>query len=244
MTHTNRAPYYHCKYDHNLPRLDEASPNSIYPQGRQGNFNGEEAISQLIFPTHTWDYDLQSDDELALSFDVIGCSTNHYCRNRSANTEMSDCDEYKFEQVQVSISRSFTGIIDVPTNLDGGLNFEDFELFDSRCEEWEEFHDLWLEPSMSTESSKPNLDDNQSCKSFDRFDTSRSSEMSLYHENFCSPPPNSWSSSWSINDESMISLPKSYPGDYVEASNSEFIVGVGQWICGTVVEPNDLEDES
>ncbi|TGO48130.1 hypothetical protein BCON_0250g00030 [Botryotinia convoluta] len=228
MTQTNRLPYHCCKDNQNLSRLDQASPNPIYPQDRQEDTNREEPISQVIFPTHACVYKSDYDNELAPSFDVVGCSTNHCCKNRSANAEMGDHNEHKFEQVQVSTSRSFPGIIDVPTNLDGGLNFVDFELFDSQCEQCEEFHDIWLDPSISIDSSKLHLDDDQSCKSFDTFDTPRSSEMSLYYGDFCSPPPKSVTSSWR---------------DYLEASNSEFVVGVGQWMCGTMAESNDLEDE-
>lgn len=131
----------------------------------------------------------------------------------------------------------------MPTNLDG-LSFVDFELFDSQGEEYENYDDPWLEPSISIGSPKLHFNDCQSCKSFNTFDTPRSSEMSLSHEDFCSPPPNSVTSSWSMSNESMILFPTIYPGDYLGASNSDFVVGVGQWMCGTMVESNDLENES
>lgn len=132
----------------------------------------------------------------------------------------------------------------MPTNLDDGLNFVDVELLNSQCEQCEEFHDIWLDPYISIDSSKLHLDDCQSCKSFDTFDTPRSSEISLYHGNFCSPPPNSVTSSWRASNESVISLNTIYPGDYLEVPNSDFVVGVGQWMCETTVESNDIEDES
>ncbi|TGO28533.1 hypothetical protein BPAE_0026g00230 [Botrytis paeoniae] len=243
MTQSNRFPYNYCKYNQNLPRLDQASPNPKCPQGRQEDSNREELISKFIFPLHTSEYKLRSDHELFPFLDIVGCSTNHCCRNRSSNAETSDYNDYNTEQVQASTSRSFPGIIDVPTNLDDGLNFVDFELFDSQCEQCEELYDIWVNPSISIDSSKFHLDDEQSCKSFDTFDTPRSSEMSLYHGDFCSPPPNSVTSSWIMSNESMTSLPTIYSGDYLEASNSDFVVGVGQWMCGTRAESNDLEDE-
>ncbi|TEY54708.1 hypothetical protein BOTCAL_0238g00130 [Botryotinia calthae] len=243
MTQTNRVPYHSCKYNQNLPWLDQASPSSIYFQSRQEDSNREEPISQFIFPTNTCDYQLDLDDELVSSLDVVGCSTNHCCRNRSANAEISDYNEHNIEQVQAPTSRSLLGIIDVPTNL-GGLNFVDFELFDSQGEEYEKFDDPWLEPSISIGSPKLQFNDCQSCKSFNTFDTPRSSELSLSQEDFCSPPPNSVNNSWSMSNESMILFPTPYPGDHLGTSKSDFIVGVGQWMCGTMVEPNDLENES
>ncbi|KAF7954412.1 hypothetical protein EAE96_005534 [Botrytis aclada] len=246
MMQSIRFPYHCCKYHQNLPRLDQASPNSLYPEDRQEeeeeeDTNMEEPTSQFTFPTTTREYKFPSDDEMVPSLDVVGCSTNHCCKNRIANAEMGDHNEHKFKQFQVSTPRYFSGMIDVATNLGRGLNFVDFELFDSQCEQCEEFQDIWPDPSISIDSSKLHLDDNQSCKSFDTFDTPRSSEMSLYHGDFCSPPPNSLTSSWSISDES---IPTIYPGDYLEASNSGFVVGVGQWMCGTMIESNDLEGES
>ncbi|KAF5872964.1 uncharacterized protein Bfra_008241 [Botrytis fragariae] len=243
MTQSNRFPYHYCKYNQNLPRLDQASLNPTYPQDRQEDTNKEEPISQFIFPTTTHEYEFHSDDELVPSIDIVGCSTNHCCRIRSSNTETSDYNDHEIEQLQESSPRSFLGLIDVPTNLDDGLNFVDFELFDSQWEQCEELHDIWLDPSTSSNSSKLHLDDEQSCKSFDTFDTPRSSEMSLYHGDFCSPPPNSATSSWIMSNESMTLLPTIYPGDYVEASNSDLVVGIGQWMCGTRVKSNDLEDE-
>ncbi|TGO09520.1 hypothetical protein BTUL_0163g00310 [Botrytis tulipae] len=243
MTQSQRLPYDYCKYNPNSPRFDQASPDPKCPQGRQEDSRREEPISNFIFPLHTSDYKLHSDHELFASLHNVGCSTNHYCRDRSSNAKTSDYDVYNIGQVQSSTLRSLPGTIDVPTNLDDGLNFVDFELFDPQCKQCEEFHDIWLDPSISIDSSKLYLDDCQSCKSFDTFDTPRSSEISLYHEDFCSPPPNSVTSSWSMSNESMISLPTIYPGDNLEVSNSDFVVGVGQWTCETMVESKDLEDE-
>ncbi|TGO39762.1 hypothetical protein BHYA_0048g00270 [Botrytis hyacinthi] len=244
MAQSNRLPCHLCKYNQSLPRLDQASPNPKFPQGRQKDSNGEEPISTFVFPSHNSEYKLHSDHELFPSLDIVGCSTNHCCRDRSSNAETSDYNDYNIGQVQTSTLRSLPGTIDVPTNLDDGLNLVDFKLFDFQCKRCEEFHDIWLDPFISTDSSKLHLDDCQSCKSFDTFDTPRSSGISLYHGDFCSPPPNSVTSSWSTSSESMISLPTIYPGGYLEVSNSDFVVGVGQWTCEKMVESNDLEDES
>ncbi|ATZ53523.1 hypothetical protein BCIN_09g03620 [Botrytis cinerea B05.10] len=243
MTQNNRVPYHFCKYNQNLPRLDQASPSSLYSQSRQEDSNREEKTSQFIFPTNTCDYQLDPDDELVSSLDVVGCSTNHCCWNRSANAELSDYNEHSIEQVQASTSRFLLGIIGMPTNLDG-LSFVDFELFDSQSQEYENSDDPWLEPSISIGRPKLHLNDCQSCKTFNTFDTPRSSEMSLSQVDLCSPPPNSVTSSWSMGNESMALFPTIYSGDYLGASNSDFVVGVGQWMCGTMVEANDLEDES
>ncbi|KAF7898424.1 hypothetical protein EAF00_004870 [Botryotinia globosa] len=244
MTQSQRLPCHYCKYNPNSPRFDQASPNPKCPQGRQEDSRREEPISSFIFPLHTSDCKLHSDHELFPSLDHVSCSTNHCCRNRSSNAETSDYNDCNIGKVQASTLRFFPGLIDVPTNLDDGLNFVDFELFNSQCEQCDEFHDIWLDPSISVDSSKLDLDDCQSYKSFDTFDTPRSSEISLYHGDFCSPPPNSVTSSWSVSSESTTSLPTNYPGDYLEVSNSDFLVGVGQWMCETTVESNDLEDES
>ncbi|KAF7933619.1 uncharacterized protein EAE98_003328 [Botrytis deweyae] len=243
MTQSHRFPYHCCKYNQNLRRIDQVSPNSIYPQDRQEDINKEEPISQFIFPRTTCEYKFHSDDELVPSFDIVG-STNHCCRNRCSNAETSDYNDFNIEQVQASISRSFPGMINMQTNLDDRPNFVDFELFDSQCEQCETLHDIWPDPYISIDSSQLHLNHCQSCKSFDTSDTPRSSGISLYHEDFCSPPPNSVTSSWSMSNEPIISLPTVYSGDYLEVSNSGFVVGVGEWTCGTMVESNDLENES
>lgn len=123
-------------------------------------------------------------------------------------------------------------MIDAPTNL----TFMDFELFDPTFEQCESFQDVL---SITNGSSKVGLDD---CKSFDTFDTPRSSEMSLSQGSLCLPPPNSVTSSWSMSNESAVSLPTIYPGDYLEASPSNGLAGVGQWMCETTIELDEIEE--
>lgn len=89
MTQSHRFPYHYCKYNQNLPRIDQVSPNPIYPRDRQEDTNKEEPISQFVFPRTTCEYKFHSDDELVPSFDIVG-STNHCCRYRCSNTETSD----------------------------------------------------------------------------------------------------------------------------------------------------------
>lgn len=90
MTQSNRSPHHYCKYNQKLPRLDQASPNSKCPQGRQEDSNKEEIISKFTFHLHTSEYKSNSDHQLFPSLDIVGCSTNHCCRNRTSNSETSD----------------------------------------------------------------------------------------------------------------------------------------------------------
>ncbi|KAF7870409.1 hypothetical protein EAF04_004154 [Stromatinia cepivora] len=245
MLQANRLPCTCCKYDKLLLQFQQTSLYSEYPESRQDTTT-EDSSAHFMPASPICKSRFSCYNELAQALDVTGCSTQQRCRCESDNEDIGEHEENDVETVQVP-SLPSPETIEMPINLDAGLKYMDFELYDFQFEECESYHDVWLGPSTSSGSSKVDgLDDHNNpddYKSSDTFDTPRSSEMSSAQGSFCLPPPNSLTSSWNMSDESMISLPTIYPGDYFEALDPNELSGAGDWVCGTMSKLNDLDGE-
>ncbi|KAJ8067132.1 hypothetical protein OCU04_004505 [Sclerotinia nivalis] len=245
MTQANRLPCTCCKYDKHLLQPQRTFLDSENPESRADNIT-EDSSSHFIPASTICKSRFSCHIELAQALDFTGCFTQQRCRCGSDNEDMREHEEDGVDAVNVP-SLPSPEIIRMSVNLDTGLKYMDFELYDSQFKEYESYHDVWLGPSTSSGSSKlGDLDDHNNpddYKSSDTFNTPRSSEMSLAQGSFCLPPPNSPTSSWKMSNESMISLPTIYPGDYFEALDPNELSGVGEWMCGTRSKPNDLDGE-
>ncbi|QSZ36594.1 hypothetical protein DSL72_006474 [Monilinia vaccinii-corymbosi] len=202
-------------------QVHPVSSCSEYHHGRQESTNAEDSSSQFI------------------------CERRIRCNNDSAqvlsdNAEMSEHNGIGVERVKEPPVSSLQ-IINASTNHDAELKLTDFGLFDPPSKDYESDHGIWLGLLISIGHSGMGVDD---CKSFDTFDTPRSSEVSLSQGCVCLPPPNSLTSSWSMGNESIISLSPICSIDDLEYSNSNGLFGIGHWMCGTTIGlETDVESE-
>ncbi|KAB8294963.1 hypothetical protein EYC80_006916 [Monilinia laxa] len=227
-------------FDQNLPQLKQASSHLEYryPQGQQENTNAEDYSSQNLFPESLCKPRFCCDNASAQVFGFTGCPIHRRCIQESDNIETG---EYKpirtpnAERLKL-LSVSPLQLINPSSNPDTNPNFTDFELFDHQSDDYENHHDIWLSSSISD----GNLDvDIENCRTFDKFNTPRSSVVSL-SQSFCFPPLNSPTDSWSMGNQSMVSLPTMYQADFLEALNYNALSGVGQWTSGMTIGSNDL----
>ncbi|ESZ96621.1 hypothetical protein SBOR_2988 [Sclerotinia borealis F-4128] len=223
MSKVNRDSHPCRKYYPKLLQVKQASPCSEYTQGRPKDSNAEDLSTQSVLPSPIFKCGSPQENISAQVLDFTGCSEQERCWHGSDTSEMeahgmksyftlmcqrnADCyvptDEHSVKGVE-SPPISSLKLFDAPITLDTGFRFMDFELFDPQFEDCENYHDMCCGPSISSGSSKAGLDD---YKGFDTFDTPRSSQLSSFQESFYLPPPNYVTSSWSMINESTVSLP-------------------------------------
>lgn len=237
ISQANRPFCTCCTYDKLLLQLQQTSLYSEYSESRQDTIT-EDSSSQSISASHICRSRFSYHNGLAEDLDSTGCFTQR-CTCGGENEDSREHDEDGVEEIQIP-SLTSPDINRMSINFDIGLKYMDFELYDSQFEECESYHDFCIDPSTSSDRSNlAGLDD---YKSSDTFDTPRTSKMSLAQGSFCLPPPNSPTISLNMSDESTISLPTVYPGNFSEALDPDELSGVGEWMCGTMSKPNDLND--